>query len=227
MLIVVIGNVGSGKTQIVTALCVEHPQKPNILANYTIKLPNAKKVELDEIDVPGPGIVIFDEAYAALDSYNSGSPVNKFLSFKLFQSRKDEKTFICILQRFKRLDTNFRHLVNLIIRCYKIPGGFKYQFINPENGKSYYRYIMDKDAKKIWPYYDTYEKIDPIDKNLQILVTQNPQKINDMVDIHVAKMRELYQGAWTKAKCSDYAQRNGIPKELVNYIYNRLKWVEG
>ena len=48
-----------------------------------------------------------------------------------------------------------------------------------------------------------------------------------MVDIHVAQMRELYQGAWTKAKVSDYAQRNDIPKELVTYIYNRLKWVEG
>jgi hypothetical protein len=224
MLIVVVGPVGSGKTLIATAIALDDPNKRQILANYTIKDPRAKMVNLEDInDISKPSIVIFDEAYVAMDSYTSGSAVNRFLSFKLFQSRKDDTSFICTLQRFKRLDVNFRSQVSLVILCKRRKDGFSYRFLNPNTGKTYVRLLSNENASHIWAKYDTKQKVDPINKELLYQVASSNRKLNEDIDTIVNEMLSLGNDPWTMARTSDYCLRNDIPRSLVRDIYYRLR----
>ena len=181
MLVTVLGAKGSGKTLFITIMALD--SKRDVYANYRIEIDNYKPLEvMDFIDLPNNVDVLIDEGYTWLESRTSSFFLNRFLSYILWQSRKRTIDIYLTAQRFRSLDLRFRDESDVIVKCktrlHLEKDDFDYSLLwIAENRETHFR-MSYKDAKKVFPMYDTYEIVEPYTKEqLEFkLLESNPEK---------------------------------------------------
>jgi len=225
------GSVGSGKTLFVTASVIQE-DKP-IYSNYKINHPNYNELfpeTLLDAEMSGSNVVI-DEAYIWLESRLSGKPINLYLSYILFQSRKRNMDIYLTDQILGSIDLRFRELTDYEIKCKAVP--------NSKNPKGFVYYIIDRTgfrprlskqflpiekAKEYFGFYDTFELINPIDDELVAKISKSNKNIVKQIDEIVVDILGEYPHLkkFPKGIVADYCLNNDIPKSFVDKVYNSL-----
>jgi len=237
----VYGKGGSGKNTIVAYLKMKKFKKIKTYVNFTMTTPNTEKIDsMSLFDIPTieePQLLIYDEAYTeGLDERASMSLNNQIQSYLLFQARKNNFSIISITQ-LNILDIRWRSLEEHIILCHDraiytkdlkpYKGDFKYTFMNLRSKRDFV--LKYKTAQKVFPLFDTKEKILP--KNFALmknrLEMQNPENKNKVVNEIVEKLlsenptnEDLKNHMWLRDKLLEY---NFINLNLEPYVYARLK----
>lgn len=230
MLISAIGDVGSGKTLYATYSALRDTR--TVYSNYEIlncdRYKHLEPETLYEIKKEKPSLIVIDEAYNWLDSRVSGRAINRYLSYILFQSRKRGMAVILTDQLSGTIDLRFREMTNFEIHCQAINEGFEY--IIHKLGRSRRPYTPQKQimplsiAEKIYPRYNTWELINPIDDDLLYTISQDRTKIRDKTDeIVKILLKQAPAKSFTKAAITDYCDRNKHPKSFIDSIYNAIK----
>ena len=226
MLILVRGDVGSGKTLWATGYALDDWRA--LYANYRIRrkgwhdLKPEVLITLDE----EPSLIIMDEGYTWLESRTSSSHLNRYLSYILFQSRKRQMDIIITAQLSRSIDVRFRLMANFDVYCEATDDGFYYEITKLSARRIYQplRYLLPfEEAEKIYPKYETYEKI-PIDKNLIEDISTDKSEVIEEVDIVVEKLLKIAPARkWTKGAVTDYCLRNDIARHRAELIINAIK----
>jgi hypothetical protein len=220
-LIMIRGDVGSGKTLLATMWAMEDQR--TIRANYHIKKKGFVLLEPEDLhNLDSATLAIIDEAWAWLESRLSGKPINLFLSYILFQSRKKQLDLILTTQLGEVIDKRFRQMSNFIIDCEQIPEGFLYQ-ITPRGKRPHTVFLALEDAEKIYPCYDTMEQIDPIDEEL-IYKVSNKQKLLPKQDAIIAKMFKIAPAKeWTAGAVEAYFLEEHLAHAEYRSVFQRIK----
>lgn len=165
MLILIIGARGSGKT--LFASYIASKSKRDIYANYRLNLPKFKPLEvIDLLDLPNDVDVIIDEGYTWLESRISGSHLNRYLSYIVFQIRKRLIDVYVTAQMFSSIDVRFREQSDVIVKCERYGEAFHYSIYWLDSDVQRRFELSYEDAKKYFEVYDTYEIIEPYTKEL-------------------------------------------------------------
>jgi len=160
VLTVITGGVGSGKTLLATIVCARAGCE--VHANYDLKLPNAHPLDLERLLRGGYDgcIVVLDEAYAYLESRLSGRPLNRALSYILFQSRKMGLHIIMTAQMLMSVDVRFRTLLDVWVHCIQSRAGFEYYFYQTSSGRGRRLVLPWRAAERFFELYDTFEVVE-------------------------------------------------------------------
>lgn len=168
MLIALVGNLGSGKTLLLTIFCRKKiDMKRLVYANYHIKGQTKLVEPIDLLDMPQgkPIFLALDEIYAWLDSRCSASNSNRVLSYVALQSRKHKVTIAYTAQLGSSVEMRLRELTDLVIECERAKhGGFIYKITWRRFHRTLSRtlFLSEGIAKKYYSLYDTNEVIKPI-----------------------------------------------------------------
>lgn len=221
--VIILGNVGSGKTLFATMLAMNETEK-QILANYKIDSPRWKNLEPQMLyDVKTPTVAIIDEAYAWLESRMSGNEVNRYLSYILFQERKRGLDFVLTAQLASTIDLRFKGLCDLYVVAEKVKGGFKYVIMRGNGNTRKTFFLSDFMARKYYPCYDTLEKVDPIDQGMIYNITPDKRTIIPELNRILEDMLEE-SPRWTQAMIKDYCLENNLKVTVwADKLYARLK----
>ena len=239
MLIGVYGDVGSGKTILLTKIARDYPKIP-VLSNFKINLPNVKPLEPDmllDIEPSEDGIIVLiTEAYTWLESRTSQSKVNRYMSYVGFQSRKRDLDIVCDAQLRSSLDLRFKDMENYTIFCgdrpkpkistepflYRVIKGFRYRDM----------IFPFKKAKKLFSIYDTKEVIMPhdIEELKADLISSNPVSLNRTINDLVSLLKETFPEIMDKEIkeithdfVSDVLLQIGKPVSFESFVYTRLR----
>lgn len=223
MLISVIGAIGSGKTLLLTL--IGSKSKREIYSNYKLNLSLYKPLEMIDLLQLKDNINVFiDEAYTWLESRTSMSTLNRYLSYIIFQSRKRSIDIYITSQMFSSVDLRFREQSNIIIKCKRIKDNFHYWFYNIGNNSIKTFILPYKNAKKYFSIYDTYEIVEPNQKqNLEFkLIQQNPKnlltKIKEISKVIKPKLNKI-----THDSIKAILLFNGFNIGYEKYVYLYLK----
>lgn len=238
MLVGVYGDVGSGKGIFVVNTMSHNPDL-NKLTNFELKLPNTRRVTPDEVldvemDTFGNEFCL-TEGYTWIDSRCSMSKGSRYSSYGFFQSRKAGAEYVIDTQIRGSLDIRFRLLENYSIYAHERrrldkhgnpnKADFKYTYIR---GSHFHLFRLKyKEAKKLFPLYNTYEKIVPADIHeiRADLISKNPEKLNKKIDeiIHELDVRRFDLSTITHDIVKDYLLRIAQPFAYEPFVYVRLK----
>jgi len=238
------GKGGSGKNTIVAYFKLKYFSRLKTYVNFTLRTPNTEKIDsISLFEIPEtdePILVIWDEAYTeGLDARDSMSLENRIQSYLLFQARKNNMSIISISQ-LSILDIRWRKLEEHLILCMDrdiydknlnpSKKDFRYIF---SNGKKNVPFTLKYNtAKKVFPFFDTREKILP--KDFQRLKTkldmQNPKKRNKVVNKIVDKILNVIKKSPVEKKDVTHIWIKNIMMDLElpdlslePYVYIRLK----
>lgn len=227
MLIIILGNLGTGKTLLLTYFSTK--SKRNIFANFNINLERYNKLEVDTLlDLPNNIDVYLDEAYTWLESRVSGKGLNRYLSYILLQSRKRNLDIYCTAQLFSTLDKRFREKSDIIIFCSKEKEGYLYR-INDMNHYTQKSFLLNfKEAEKYYDLYDTYEIVEPYEKSsLEFTLLQsNTDKLFQKAKEIAKKIYKDINGqkyGITHNSVKLALLKNGIFKGYEPFVYTILK----
>jgi hypothetical protein len=226
-LVSILGDMGSGKTLLATYFALNDKRK--VYSNYEIKIKNYRDLKPEMLAVMNePSLIIIDEAYTWIESRRSGSDPNQFFSYILFQSRKREMDILLTNQLRSTIDVRFRNLTNYEIYAQHLPDiGFEYYLIKKSSFNTYrpMRFILPyKLAEKIYPKYNSWELINPIDDNLLLSVSEDKSSIIAETDSHVDKLlKKAPANKYTRGIIVDYCLRNNLPKVYIDMIFNAIK----
>ena len=230
------GSVGSGKTLFATASVLTdilvNTERP-IYANYKIKSDNYRELlpeTLLDAEMSGSNVVI-DEAYIWLESRLSGKPMNLYLSYILFQSRKRNMDIYLTDQILGSIDLRFRELTDYEVKCKAVPSaknpkGFIYKIIDRTGFKpsSFIMYLPLEKAKQYFDFYNTFELINPIDDELIAKISSSKKNIVKQIDEIVLLLLDEYPNLkkFPKGIVANYCLNNDHPKSFVDMVYNSL-----
>lgn len=223
MLIVILGNYGSGKTLFLTYLASKTKRK--IFSNFGLKFKNFNSLDvLDLLNLPNNIDVFLDEAYTWLESRLSGKAINRYLSYILLQSRKRTLDIYCTAQLFSTIDVRFRHKSDIIIECHKFKDGFHYKILNRNTFKrKYFIFPFDK-AKKYYEYYDTYEIVEPFEKaRLEFSLLQSDTNKLFKKAKQIAKFIKPKLTKITHDSVKLALMENGFVRDFEPFVYPILK----
>lgn len=183
--IAIVGNKGSGKTLLLTALgCYELEHGKTVFATYHISFVSSDGRRIEKVDIGriaeefetgkrpklpmGQGLLLMDEGYRGMDSYHSRSKANLIIVDFVMQARKVGLDCYYTTQRFKRLDVNLRLVMDYKILAEKIGDeGFLYNVLNQRYVSEDEFVISLDEAKEIWQYYDSTEVVLPPEISLK------------------------------------------------------------
>ena len=228
------GDVGAGKTLFMTWLAILS-QKP-IYSNYTINHSRYHELTPEMLMHLSSCIVPLDEAYNWLECrLSGGKAINRYMSYILFQSRKSDIEFLLTDQLIDVIDLRFKQMTNIEVFAERTRTGFRYTCTK----KTFYSksmpqiYTMDYSvAEKVFPYFDTWQKINPIDEGLLFQITQDYTEITSEVEelsrdiLQKAEAKGLTAKKITKGVVASYCLGNELPKSMVDLIYNRIKEID-
>ena len=209
-----------------------------ILANFKVfENEYYNKLELiGLLNLPDNRDIFIDEGYTWLESRNSMSKVNKFISYIILQSRHRTIDIYIAIQLFSSVDLRFRENANELIRCECLKSrknkilGFSYKFYKFYNNRYYnYNHLFvpyDK-AKLFFLLYDTYEIIEP--QNYESMVLEILKQDTIELKKHLEKWIPILHSELiadnvkinitnTKAYMSIYR----IPLSFTPFIYSKL-----
>lgn len=228
MLVIILGNLGSGKTLIMTFLALLNNKL--IWSNYFIDSINYRELEvIDLFDLPDNINLLMDEGYAWLESRASHDSLNEYLSSILYHSRKTFTDIYITTPDFSTIDKRFRKLANYIIFCehrenFEIDD-FHFIFYDKENN-SYGNITLDYlDSKPFFKLYNTYEKVESNrKKGLEFnLLKKYPMRLRDYIIELTEMIKTELNGKITHDLVKDKLLMNGIDLAYEKYIYIRLK----
>lgn len=231
-LINIIGDVRTGKTLLMTALAVDtylaEPGNITVYHNYDLALDKAIKIapeDLFRIRRDGKQhLVLIDEAYAWLESrVSSHSETNQYLSYILFQSGKDDTTFILTEQLLSTIDKRFRKMSNVIIEAQADPEGFIYTFMLPNLESFAQYYVRREEMEPYYKYYGTFTKIQPIDDDMMIRVVSDKTKLGPEIDAIINELYKISPGGWTKGAIDAWLLKHRYAPAYGRYVYNEIK----
>lgn len=221
----IVGDVGTGKTVLATALAVRNDKA--IISNYPIEDARYQPLVPSMLmNLSYPATVVLDEAYVYLESRVPGKELPRYLSYVLFQSRKRQLSFILTAQVFGSVDLRFRELSDFIIVADKHPRGFVYDIIKNSPAKGYPRRRVllpfPYAEKHLFQLYDTMQVIDPSADLKYAAETDKSRLLPEIEDI-AKDMLKRARGPITKAAIEDYCLEKGLPRAYRDMIYNRIK----
>ena len=231
MLVIILGNLGSGKTYIMTLLT--YSDKRDIWSNYKINSKRYKPLEVvDLLDLPDNIILLMDEAYAWIESRVSSSTLNEYLSSILFHTRKTNTDIYLTTPMFSTIDKRFRNQANFIIFCehrenFEIDD-FHFTFYNVHNKSYGSSTISYNNAKKYFKLYDTYEKVESHrKKGLEFnILKKYPKRLKEYIlDLSEIVSSKL-NGKITHDIVKDCLLMEGIDLAYEPLIYIRLKGIK-
>ena len=216
----VMGSLGSGKTLFLSSLINEVSPKTKIYANYHIKCKNFTLVGVEDLENLKEGLLLIDEAYLWLESRTSGSELNRYISYLIFQSRKRGFDVFASTQINTALDLRFRLITDvkiLAIGLDKNKIGFKYMFQGWGNTKNIL-FPYEK-AKEIFKIYDTLEY-----PELEV-TTYEPKRLNKVINEIIKSIKKDYPNLiFTKGIIEDILlEKEMFSTNLAEKVYNRLK----
>jgi len=198
MLVLIIGENGSGKTLIMVLLALSVLDK-NILANFFIKHPNYQKLHLhDFLNIKEGTDVFIDEAYNWLEKRRSSKGTNIYISQIKEQKRKTNSTWYVSEQRERLIDFRFEEHANIVIECktrypigYSSTEDFHYKISYEDLSYPVYKTLSYKDAFPYFSMFDTKEIIEPENKQKLefVMIKDNPDLLFPKV-ISLGKMME-------------------------------------
>ncbi|MBD3197350.1 MAG: AAA family ATPase [Candidatus Lokiarchaeota archaeon] len=223
MLVIVVGDLGSGKTLFLTYLAKHSKYK--IYSNFNLRLNNYHKLtikKLLELEESQKSLVFIDEAYTWLESRSSGRSINKLLSYIYFQSRKRNLDFFLTAQLAHTIDRRFREMFDYCIKCETKGPYFHYAIFNRKRLITRLKLRYDK-AKKYFPLYDTFQIIMEEDAiNLAWQALDREDKIKE-----IKKLKEEFL-EWTKKEDKErithdlvkyFLWKNKYPKSIEKFLY--------
>lgn len=232
MLVLIKGENGSGKTFLMTIFALALKEK-NVWANYWVKHPNYKFLEIDDLlHIPNNTDIFIDEAYNWLENRRSGSNLNVFISEIKEQKRKSDSTWYLSEARPKLLDKRFEQFPNVIVQCKtRYPIGhstedFVYKFTYDEPYAVVYKTYPYQIAEKYFGFFNTKErtKMHNQDKFEFKLIEQNPpklmSKIQELAKLLLEKDNNI---KYTHDKLKMVCLENGIIKDYEPYLYLYFK----
>lgn len=185
MLILIIGENGSGKTLFMVLMALSELHK-KILANFYIKHPKFKYLEFDDfLNIDDFTNVYIDEAYTWLENRRSMKASNVYISNIKEQKRKTKSTWYVSEQRPEMIDKRFENFANVLVQCktrYPIGNSkddFNYKIIYEHPYQVIYKTLLYRDAKEYFDYFNTYEKVEPENKQkIEFeIIKQKPNKL--------------------------------------------------
>lgn len=230
MLILIIGNRGSGKTLLSTIIAKDSDRQ--VYANYDIKLDDGRFKPLEIIDfleLPDNIDVIIDEGYTWLEARTSGYFLNRYLSYIVLQSRKRTIDIIVTAQMFSTVDVRFRNQAEVIVKCERVGLDFVYDFLRLDNFKSNRFVLPYEKAKRYFNLYDTYQIVEPHTKiALEMkLLESDPkrlyEKIKKIGDSILTDFKDLDAKEITHDRVKASLMRNGHNMSLEPLIYVFIK----
>lgn len=227
-LTIILGNLGSGKTFIMTLLTYSDIRK--IWSNYKINRKNTKFMEVvDLLDLPDNIVILMDEAYAWIESRVSSSTLNEYLSSILFHTRKTNTDIYLTTPMFSTIDKRFRHQANFIILCEHRENfefdDFHFTIYNVNNNSYGNFSITYERAKKYFKLYNTYEKVESHrKKGLQFnILKKYPKRLKDYIIELTELVSHRLNGKITHDIVKDCLLMEGIDLSYEPLIYIRLK----
>lgn len=234
----VVSDVRSGKTLWITATAINeyrwaktHGYKPRpVLANYKINLPNFKPLKPEMLfNIQEPSLINLDEAWSWLESRQSGTPIHLFMSQILFQSGKLGIDIQMTDQIEGSIDVRYRKMMNYRVECENLGSnvGFVYYFSKRVRGgftRSITKFMPYSVAKQIFPYYDTFEKINSMDESLLYKVSSDKtDEMDTIAEIVEEMIKKFPPNAWKVSMVENYCVKNNIPRYRAKLIYGELK----
>jgi len=173
-------------------------------------------------------LILLDEAYTWLESRVSGSRLNRYVSYVLFQSRKRGLDFVLSAQLSITLDIRFRDLCDLFVLANKQQKGFQYLLVTKSLKMRSVLLPYGYAEKKLYDIYDTTEIVKPFeheDLNVEVSLMTNPNKANMMVNEVVEEIKKRLNGdeKITHAAVMDFLLQLEKPLSLEPFVYARLK----
>lgn len=226
MLVQLLGDVGSGKTLFATFLALKESRP--VYSNYKIDIPKYHALKPEMIaKMHKPALIIIDEAYRWLESRTSGSHLNRYMSYNLFQHRKKGVDIVLTDQLEETIDLRYRLMTNYEIHCNQIPDiGFQYLIYKHSTFKRYHpiSIVMPYSfAETLYPLFNSWEE-QPIDESLLFNITEDKTDILKDVDKIVDFLLSKAEASqYKKGDVADFCLRQGYPKEYVPIAFNALK----
>lgn len=227
MLCGVFGDLGSGKTLFLTYLAFKNQHLP-VFSNFTIKLPNVKLIDADELITLNysKALILLDEAYVWLESRLSYTDLNRYMSYIAFQSRKRGLDIVLTAQLSRTIDIRYRELFDMYVLAEKADYGFKYTFVTGRFMRV--RCLSFDFAEKLFDLYDTYQIILPPDiedliekVRLKARKEDLNQKIEELTEQFLSENRNI--GKVTKIAVKDFLLKRNLNMQYADFIYNRVK----
>lgn len=228
-LLITLGGLGTGKTCFLTYLALKHNEKGGqIWANYSISAENYHYLRPEDLMKLGKGdMANIDEAYNWLEARTSSKSTNRYLSYIVYQSRKRDLKINLTAQMISSIDVRFRTMADYIVLAEKKSNRFAYTLmIATSKGykEKHFAIPFTVAEEKIWPYYDTLEIIDPLDRELSDLAMSDQAALLPEVDKIVDSMLSLGKAkSWTKGAVSSFCLEKGYPKSYIDLVYNRIR----
>ena len=223
MLASLLGNLGSGKTLLLTYLATKF--KRQIYSNFKLNLFRYKPLKvMDLLTLPNNIEVFIDEGYTWLESRVSSKVLNRYLSYILLQSRKRTINIYITAQLFSTVDLRFRHQSDIIILCKRLEKGFQYKILNRSNNTFKNFFFPMTKAKNYFKYYDTYEIVEPFEKEkLEFSLLQSDTEALMLRAKKITKIIKNEIGKITHDRVKICLLKNGFPKQWEPYVYAFLK----
>lgn len=177
-------------------------------------------------------LVLLDEIYNYIDARNSMSSINKEVSYKTFQNRKNSLNIYGCVQlmsvadiRFKQLCKSYYQAIGLVRRNESIY--YKYRLITRVNRRYIKKsfYIPLQLAKVLYNFYDTHEIIEVEQSKDNLIKFRTREEQIEYVDNIVKDILKLNptKKEITHSYIKDYLFRNNIPMGYEEYIYFTTK----
>jgi hypothetical protein len=222
-LILIRGDVGSGKTLLATLFALSDERR--IRANYKItgKVTEEELLEPEDLNhINEATLAIIDEAWDWLEARLSGRPINLYLSRILFLSRKKRLDLVLTAQLEGTIDKRFRQMANFTIDCQATSEGFLYE-ITQRGRRPYYSFLPLEVAEEVYPFYDTWEETAPMDDELTYKVTSKTKQ-KEHVETVVDEMLAIAPAAqWTQGTVEAFFLEKRYSHAEAKHAFQALK----
>lgn len=221
VLIIVTGDLGSGKTLFLTYIAKN--TKKRIYSNYKLYLNTYHKLtikKLLELKEEENALVFIDEAYTWLESRASGRDTNQVLSYIYFQSRKRKLDFFLTAQLTHTIDRRFRELYDYVVHCEVKGAYFHYSIYDRYKLRGHFKLRVDL-AEKYFPLYDTMEII-MTEKNIEMAwnALSRNEKIKQIEKIKKDFMKKIDEDTKiTHQQVKYFLWKNKYPMSIEPFLY--------
>ncbi len=228
MLINVFGNLGSGKTLLLTAIAVLNPKR-KVVSNFHLKR-EYEEFSIDKFMKSSyhDCIIFLDEGYTYLDSRLSMSTQNRLMSYTLFQSRKKSVEIYITMQLTFSLDIRYRELADYNISCTQLSDGFEYIIFRPNDVDSFANAFLSLEmAQQFFPVYDTNEVIQSGKDSIVFLSnSEKLEKIKKLSEEVLAEYKEnpVFSNGRklkiSKSYLKIWLMKKGLEQDYTNLLYD-------
>ncbi len=237
-LTLIVGNLGSGKTLLLTSLAMAELEEGKVVyATYHVHY-KAHGHSVEYVDVgdlltyfreqqtvfiPESASLMVDEGYLGTDSRQSTSAANKLMTDFVLQSRHFGLDLYFCVQLASTIDKRIRKLVNNRILAEKLFSNhyddngelvtqpyFKYTLVTDSG--DYREMLLSFDqAKEIYPMYDTMEIVEAPMISLDKKIAQQTKKLLQKSSIEKrSKMKSTQKPSIATAKTIKDGKRKGL-----------------